>query len=160
MKELEYDYIEEINHFLEVIKSLQSDYEEFKEKERELAKIKKDIRHIYELCELDTVDMINLSEVYRDKLRERREVIKNKRMLNRINHLFKKKYSNFIEEMSYVIEKVDDDFNRDKSYYAKSRFGQLLIDKYSDYRDDLVCSPSESDLEDLKSLENKFNVSS
>lgn len=158
MLDLEYDYLEEIKHFVEVVKTLKTEYKEYLDRERELAGLKRDIYHIYELCDLDTVDLVKVSEIYSEKLKERREVIDNKRMMGRFKALFDKKYGDLIDELLYVVEKTEEDKNKDRRYYAKSELGQDLIDEFSTIEDDLVKSPSDEDLEGLKSLEKKFNV--
>jgi hypothetical protein len=160
MDNLEYDYVEEIEHFTKVLKGLEKDYDKLLKLEKELAGVKRDIRHIYELGDLDSVDFVKLSEVYTENLRERREVIKSKRVLTRIKVLIQKKYPDIKDEMSYVMKEIIKDKNKERNYYAKSSLGQELIDEFSNIDDDLITSPSKDDLKGLKELERKFNASS
>lgn len=124
---------------------------------RELEGLKNDYTHILELGDLDAIQMMKMSSIFRQKLRERRTAI------NRLNELKKwgkvfRKHEQFFNDLKSVLGQ-NSDSEEEKCYYARSELGQILIDEYSKIDDDLVVSPQEEEITELKEvLEGKFNV--
>ena len=145
------EYKEWVHNIISYFDNVKEEYSFYKNQDKQLDGLKVDIRHILEFASLNAVDMVQLTSLFKKKLIERREVINRKKVLCRLHGVFKK-YEDFKQELEYVLSKIEQDINKEKSYYAKSDLGQQLIDRYSTEEDDLVKSLSEGQLGELKEV--------
>lgn len=148
---MEHDYEKKIEKLVNITKDLDKDYYEYKERLKELEGVKNDIRHIYELSNLNAVEMVQIASVYRKKLRERREVKDNLHTLNTLKGVIDK-HKDAFQELEYVLTKLNSRVTKEKQYFARSALGQELIDTYSKEGDDLTKTPNKDDLEKLKQV--------
>lgn len=130
------DILETIISYIELI---HNEYEFHDNQKDELTKAKEDIRHIKELGNLDAIELMLLTSKERKILRERRKSLDNSKILRVLMDVLDEDLLNKLEgvlkQINYKINELSD-----RKYYAKSKTGQKLIDKYSKDNDDLVTS--------------------
>ena len=117
----------------------------------ELRGLKNDVNHILELANLNAVQLVKIASVYSEKLNKRREVIDNRKYIRVIYNLFNK-YEDFIKDTNKALQELRKQKREHskRKYYARSEFGQQLIDQFSKESDDLVKSVTKDDLQKLQ----------
>jgi len=146
---MQYNYIKELKHFIDVIESLIEDDEKYREDIDELDGLKKDIRHIYEFGGIDAIDMMKLASVFRNKLKERRSLLDNHKIIKRIIGIINNNCSFSVKDIKNEISNVEKEISQDRNYFARSELGQALINEFSSDGDDLVTTANEEELQEL-----------
>lgn len=145
------NFIEVLTDMLNYFDNINNQYKYYQQRKQEFEDFDKDVRHIYELADIDAIDMMKLASEYRKLTKERRNILDYNRYLCCMHGLFEK-HKDFFQEIEYVLgqlKKIENE-NENRKYYAKSKVGQQLIDKFSKKTDCLVTTPDESKLLKLK----------
>ena len=136
---------------LNMFDMVEEEMEYMNKQNNELRGLKNDVDHIFELANLNAAQLVKIASVYSKKLNKRREIIDNRKYIRVIYSLFNK-YEDFIKDTNKALQelrKQKREHNKRK-YYARSEFGQQLIDHFSKEGDDLVKSVTKDDLQKLQ----------
>lgn len=133
-------------------------YDFFHKKKHDYEGIEKDVAHLYELGGIDAIDMMRLASDYRYLLKDRRRVLDHTKYVCRLNALFDK-HEQFFKDLEYLLGEFSKmkRIDNKRTYHAKSKVGQELIDKYSKNKDDLITT--EGELNKLKKVIEMKNCS-
>ena len=151
MEEFYEEHINKLQDFADYLSGIEDRHNELVAEYRQLNFLNTDVRHLLELGKIDAIDMMKISSVYRKKLKRRREVSNKKDVWLELRDFFERN-SKLIKQLEDVVKNIRS-LKREKNkaqYYAKSKFGQKLIDEFSEEEDDLIQSVKEEDLYKLK----------